>query len=155
MGGSNQMPPFGVMGYAAVGQYGALGVPAAGNVPGGRLGSMTWSDKNDNYWLFGGNGVDAKDNDGYLNDLGEFNPSTNEWTWMGGSSIMTPMPANGGAEIGVYGTLGTPAAGNLPGGRYGSADWTNSSGNVWLFGGEGIDANGNAGYLNDLWRYQP
>ncbi len=50
---------------------------------------------------------------GYLNDLWEFNPSTNEWTWMGGSSTV----GSNGGQSGVYGTLGTPAAGNIPGGR--------------------------------------
>jgi hypothetical protein len=56
---------------------------------------------------------------------------------------------------GVYGTLGTPAANNVPGGRYGAASWTDKSGAFWLFGGWGIDANGNQGIINDLWKYEP
>jgi N-acetylneuraminic acid mutarotase len=55
----------------------------------------------------------------------------------------------------VYGTLGTPATVNIPGSRLDASAWTDSSGNLWLFGGEGFDANGNLGYLNDVWRYQP
>jgi hypothetical protein len=54
----------------------------------------------------------------------------------------------------VYGTLGTPAAGNEPGGRSSAVSWTGSSGNFWLFGGYGFDVNGNAGDLNDLWKSQ-
>jgi hypothetical protein len=30
-----------------------------------------------------------------------------------------------------------------------------SSGNFWLFGGNGLDASGTLGYLNDVWEYQP
>ncbi len=37
----------------------------------------------------------------------------NEWTWMGGSSTVR----NNNGQPGVYGILGTPAAGNIPGGR--------------------------------------
>jgi hypothetical protein len=32
--------------------------------------------------------------------------------------------------------------------------WTDTSGHLWLFGGEGFDANGTFGALNDLWEYQ-
>lgn len=35
--------------------------------------------------------------------------SANQWTWVGGSSTVN--------QSGVYGTLGTPAAGNIPGSR--------------------------------------
>jgi len=55
----------------------------------------------------------------------------------------------------VYGLLGTASAGNNPGGRYGAPGWSDGSGHLWLLGGYGYDANGNLGYLNDLWRYQP
>jgi hypothetical protein len=40
-------------------------------------------------------------------------------------------------------------------GRSGIAGWTDSSGNLWFFGGGGLDAGYNAGSLNDLWEYQP
>src|SRR5262249_21019412 len=45
------------------------------------------------------------------------------------------------------------AAGNLPGARNGGVTWTDSSGNLWLFGGLGYDSAGNYGFLNDLWKY--
>jgi hypothetical protein len=93
-----------------------------------------------------------------LNDLWEFKPSINEWAWMGGSVDVTCLKTNSGicgawGQPGVYGTLGTPASGNAPGARYSAAAWTDSSGNLWLFGGYGDDAQGNGGYLNDLWQY--
>ena len=54
---------------------------------------------------------------------------------------------------GQYGTLGTPASGNTPGGRELAAAWTDANGNLWLFGGAAVDANGTQGSLNDLWEY--
>jgi len=61
-----------------------------------------------------------------------------DWTWKGGSSTV----GSNGAQPGVYGTLGTPAAGNIPGGREEASSWTDSSGNRWLFGGYGADVKG-------------
>ena len=40
----------------AQGVYGTKGVPAAGNVPGARSGSVSWIDGAGNLWLFGGYG---------------------------------------------------------------------------------------------------
>jgi len=69
----------------------------------------------------------------------------NEWTWVGGSNVAD--------QPGVYGTLGTPAPGNVPGARNSSLRWTDASGNFWLFGGGGYDSAGADGTLNDLWKY--
>lgn len=128
---------------------GTLGTPAVGNIPGVRYQSVEWTDKSGNFWLFGGTGCTSCA-DGYdleLNDLWEFNPSANEWGWMAGSSA--------GGQAGVYGTKGTPSAQNTPGGREGASGWTDSKGNLWLFGGYGLDANGNFATLNDLWEFSP
>ena len=64
---------------------------------------------------------------------------------MGGSSTVPSTCLtwpNTCGQPGVYGTLGTPAAGNVPGGRFGAVSWTDSSGHLWLFGGLGHDASG-------------
>jgi hypothetical protein len=96
------------------GVYGTLGTPAATNLPGGRSNAVSWTDTSGNFWLFGGFGYDANGNDGNLSDLWEFNRSTNEWIWMGGSKTV-PVTSNGsGGQPGVYGTLGSPSAGNIP-----------------------------------------
>jgi hypothetical protein len=152
MGGSSTVgAPFG----GQSGVYGTLGSPASTNIPGGRYGAVNWIDASGNFWLFGGNGIDSTGTLGYLNDLWEYSPSatgdTGEWTWMGGSSTV----GSNGGQAGVYGTLGTPAATNIPGGRDAAVSWTDASGNVWLFGGFGADSTGTQGYLNDLWRYTP
>ena len=133
------------------GVYGTLGTAAASNVPGGRRGSVSWTDGSGNLWLFGGCGDDSTDTLGDLNDLWEFNPTTKEWIWMSGSSTLG---ANGG-QFGVYGTLGTAAASNVPGGRIHSVSWTDSSGNLWLFGGSGVISSGTENDLNDLWEFNP
>ena len=150
-GNTTAGPNFG--GHAGV--YGKLGTPAASNLPGGRYGSVTWTDKSGNFWLFGGDGIDSTGTLGYLNDLWKYTPgsdgSAGEWTWMGGSTTAGP---NGG-QAGVYGTLGTAATTNYPGGRDAATGWTDASGNVWLFGGLGADSTGAEGYLNDLWKYTP
>jgi N-acetylneuraminic acid mutarotase len=126
-----------------VGIYGTVGVAAPSNVPGARQQALGWTDSAGNLWLFGGYGVDSAGQGGFLNDLWMY--SEGQWTWMGGSNI-----AN---QSGIYGTLGTPAPGNVPGGRSLSTTWTDASGDFWLFGGDGYDSAGNNEYLNDLWKY--
>ena len=126
------------------GTYGTLGTPAPGNVPGARSGSAIWTDTSGSLWLFGGAGYDSTGLvAGALNDLWKY--SAGEWTWMGGANVVN--------QAGTYGTLGTPAPGNVPGARSGPVIWTDASGNVWLFGGVGIDSTGTYGELDDLWTY--
>ncbi|MGB7549709.1 MAG: kelch repeat-containing protein [Terracidiphilus sp.] len=102
---------------------------------------MSWTDSSGNLWLFGGD---------QFNDLWEFNPTAKTWTWVSGSSE----PSNS-VLFGVYGSLGVPAAANVPGGRYGSVSWIDTKGNLWLFGGSGLDSTGMLGSLNDLWEFNP
>lgn len=138
------------------GVYGTLGAPSAGNTPGGRYGAAGWTDGSTHLWLFGGFGIGSSNIAvGSLNDLWRFDPSTSEWTWMGGSSTIPIIYGVAEGQPGVYGTLGIAAAGNIPGARYWAASWTDSSGNLWSFGGWGFDSAGNRGYLNDLWEFTP
>jgi N-acetylneuraminic acid mutarotase len=137
----------GAVTVGALGSYGTQGSAAAGNVPGARTGAVSWVDAAGNLWLFGGQGNAAMGPGGYLSDLWEFTPGTGQWTWVGGMSTRN--------AAGSYGTLGTPAAGNTPGGRTSANAWVDSLGNLWLFGGFGYDSAGNFGYLNDLWEYSP
>ena len=148
MGGSNTIPAW----SGLPGAYATKGTPAAGNWPGSRSRPMFWTDSSGNFWLFGGSGYDAKGNTGNLNDLWEFNPSTGLWTWVSGSSTLNCV-STVCSVAGSYGTLETPATGNVPGGRQDGSAWTDSQGNLWLFGGYGADASGNSGDLNDLWKF--
>jgi N-acetylneuraminic acid mutarotase len=137
------------------GVYGKLDTPAAGNLPGSRENAAAWTDGSGNLWLFGGDGFDASGHYGFLNDLWVFSPSSNEWTWMGGRSTLSNPNASVNGQPGIYGTSGKPAPGNQPGGRNGASSWTDSSGSLWLFGGLAFDAADTAGYLNDLWEFNP
>jgi hypothetical protein len=149
----------GSQGFYQAGVYGTLGTPAAGNFPGARAQAATWTDKSGNLWLFGGFGIDSITNEeGNLNDLWEFNPSTKLWTWMGGSSTVgntVGCSAFGCGRSGVYGTLGTPAPGNTPGGRIWALASVETNGNFWLYAGSGLDASGTFGNLNDVWEFTP
>ena len=101
-----------------VGVYGTLGVTAPTNVPGGRMSATVWTGNDGHFWLFGGDGYDSFGYDGNLNDLWEFDPATNQWTWRGGNSQL-PFGENEYAGWpGSYGTLGVAAPSNYPGGRH-------------------------------------
>jgi N-acetylneuraminic acid mutarotase len=128
------------------GVYGTLGVPAAGNQPGARVAAATWVDASGALWLFGGT-MSGADSPGGLNDLWKYDPGTQLWTWMGGSTAQN--------ASGVYGTRGTAAVANIPGGRNSSSTWVDAFGKLWLFGGDGYDSAGSGGNLNDLWEYDP
>jgi len=131
----------------AYGVYGTLGVASPSNVPGARITGATWVDLGGNLWLFGGEGADSAEDWGAMNDLWMFNPSTSTWTWEGGQNALN--------SKGIYGTRGVPSASNEPGGREYAMNWIDSAGNFWLFGGDGIDANGTWSELNDLWMFSP
>jgi len=146
------------------GVYGTMGTPSASNTPGGREDASSWTDSNGNLWLFGGYGLDAGGTVGFLNDLWEFNPSNDEWTWISGSSTVGSCFNDGSgnpvwssihcAQPSTYGTLGTPASGNTPGSRQGAITWTDNKGNLWLFGGWSFDIpNQVQYYFDELWEY--
>lgn len=127
------------------GTYGTKGTANASNTPGARADSIIWTDNNGVFWLFGGSGYDTNSNYGEMNDFWKFDPSTSQWTWMSG---VTTINSNG-----VYGTKGTVAGTNAPGSRHSGAGWTDNVGNLYMFGGTGLDVNGTFDDLNDVWKY--
>jgi len=97
--------------------------------------------------MFGGQGVYGLHNDVWEFDLTSgpcsYDLTTGtgiftkcEWIWQGGSS--SPDQAS---------------TASFPGARWGAASYTDASGNMWMFGGQGYDTSGNLGLLNDLWKY--
>ncbi len=143
VGGSNYGYPVGI--------DGTQGVPSTSNIPPSRSRAASWSDSNGNFWLFGGETCSIVGTNpvcGLLNDLWEYSPSANTWTWVSGSSATN--------AIGVYGSRGVTDSNSLPGARSLAVSWTDANGNFWLFGGSGMDStNGAGGDLNDLWEYSP
>lgn len=123
------------------GIYGTKGEAAAGNTPGGRTGSVQWTDNSGNFWLFGGFGY-AASGTGNLNDLWMFSHSSGQWTWVSGDNT-----TNAAA---VYGTIGVADAANKPGARSESISFIDNAGKLWLMGGYN-----SGGFLNDLWKFDP
>jgi hypothetical protein len=116
--------------------------------PGSRTNAVAWTDAAGNFWLFGGFGYDGQSPKvlGLLNDLWEY--TGGNWVFVSGGNT------NKANQNGIYGTQGTAASTNMPGGRQEAAGWADANGNLWLFGGEGDDSVGTAnGILNDLWVY--
>jgi N-acetylneuraminic acid mutarotase len=132
---------------SAPASYGSQGLAAAGNNPGAREGAAEWTDAAGNLWMFGGDNL-AGQSWGEFNDLWSYNPSNGMWTWVGGSTTA--------ASPGDYGTIGVPAASNLPPARTDAVNWVDSAGVLWLFGGVRLNPNGSyLAVLNDLWNYNP
>ena len=133
------------------GNYGTLYQPSSTNMPGGRYGQCGFTDKNGNFWIFGGNGYDKNGQAQLLNDLWEYTPSKNgsggQWTWMGGDNIIN--------QTGAYGDITGQGTVLKPGAREWASGWADAKGNIWIFGGYGFGWNSTQGTLNDLWMYNP
>jgi N-acetylneuraminic acid mutarotase len=129
------------------GEYGTKGIGSTSSKPGARESSSSMTDSSGNFWLFGGVGTDSSGMKGLLNDLWKFEPSTGEWTWVSGDNI--------NSQICEYGTKGTGNIANKPGARMGVISWIDSSGDLWFFGGWGVDSTLSARTFNDLWRFDP
>lgn len=144
-------PSFPNTGQDSAGDFGVLVTAATTNVPStrARAAGDGWvvTGANPELWMMGGQGLDSAGDFGVLNDMWRFDVNTNLWTYMRGDNLI-----NSG---GTYGTTGTAAITNQPGGRHGAGTGKDSSGNFVLFGGEGFPSSGGSGLLNDLWKYSP
>ncbi|MGD0832533.1 MAG: kelch repeat-containing protein, partial [Terracidiphilus sp.] len=127
------------------GSFGTQGSALSANSPSARQGASGWTDASGNFWLFGGLGQDSTGTAGSLSDLWKY--SGGAWTWVSGSKS-----AN---QSGIYGSKGTAALSNAPGARAGAMIWIDSSGDLWLFGGNSTETAGSFIGLNDLWEYTP
>ena len=135
------------------------------NTPGSRYGAAGWTDKSGNLWLFGGQGYELSGKSGPdnqsapMNDLwvcvmwgGDFC----EWQLVGGydttAAVWNGQNTTVGAEIITNaqneGQAGFETTVTMPWSRLGAATWSDSAGNLWLFGGSAI-----SGFLNDVWEF--
>jgi hypothetical protein len=133
VGGSNQANQEGA--------YGIQGTAAPGNFPGARKGAVSWIDGSGDFWMFGGLELSYQGSE--YNDLWKY--AAGEWTWVSGASVPK--------QPGVYGTLGVASPTNVPGSRVSAVGWIDSTGALWIFGGDGFDSTDAFGALNDLWKF--
>ncbi|MFY0673377.1 MAG: T9SS type A sorting domain-containing protein [Bacteroidia bacterium] len=124
------------------GKHGVKNTASSSNVPSSRMGATCWVDNDNNFWLFGGYGLDKTLYDGLFNDLWKWDGEN--WTWISGSNVIN--------KKGVYSNIGVGNLKNVPGSRTNSSAFI-KNGQLHLFGGYGYDANGNKGYLGDLWKW--
>jgi len=125
--------------YYQTAAYGTLGLFSSTNNPGNRTSGASWIDSAGFLWLYGG---DYFTNTNERSDMWKYDPSINQWAWIQGSQSYS---------LPVYGTQGVPAASNTPGSRTEmSGFWTDSIGNMWLFGGFSY-----SGWLSDVWKFDP
>jgi len=127
--------------------YGTMGVAAAGNTPGSRCMATEWTDLNGKFWLFGGMLPNAPLGSAVMNDMWMYDPATNMWTWMTGSTLPT--------LVGTYGVKGVTSPANTPGSKARALGWVDNNGVLWLYGGSGPGTNGSNSSPNDLWKYDP
>src|ERR1700722_14313137 len=77
----------------SLGHYGTQGVFDSLNTPPGLYEACEWTDKQGNFWMFGG-----ESNSGSINgDLWEFKPVINQWAWIKGPGLIN--------QSGVYGII--------------------------------------------------
>ena len=123
------------------GNYGAVGVPSLSNEPPARYAAGQWTDTAGNFWVYGGIG-----SQGGRSDLWKFEPATNQWTWMNGSSQPN--------LLAVYGSRGVfDVANHPPALGYGMFTWVTPDNRFWLFGGAVFDMAWKES--PDLWQYDP
>ena len=112
------------------GSYGTLGVAAPGNWPGARSDSAYFV-QNGTVWVYGGTGTPGSSGTIELDDVWSYNETSGQWTW----AALSDSP-------------NSTDDGQTPGSRYGSVFWLTPTGQAYLFGGDGVDQNGNTGILN-------
>jgi N-acetylneuraminic acid mutarotase len=127
------------------GIYGTMGVANAANIPGARI-DGSFVSLNNKIYLFGGYGLDAEGNQGYLNDTWVYDPTTNNWTWLKGSNLIN--------QSGSFGTINVTNSTNVPRGTFGQITWT-ANNKIYLFGGYNFDPVTFTFLCNTLWEYNP
>lgn len=110
------------------------GVAEHGPSPGSATHSVTWRDSLGRLWLYGG-----ETSSQFKNDLWLYTPSNAAWTLEDANFDVFDVDNN---------------FNDKPGARNDSLAWFDATHNrLYMFGGFGIDLNGNPGELNDTWYY--
>lgn len=110
--------------------YGTQGVYAPSNRPSYAPDPGFWNGKDGKFWLFG---------TGNMTDTWSFDPTINQWAWETGTHT-------GSAS---FGTMGVSSPSNRPPLLYAPVSWTDTIGNLWMFGGY----ESSFGPRNMLWKF--
>jgi gliding motility-associated-like protein len=121
--------------------HGILGVASTSNTPGSRSVYAHWKDRQGNFWLYGG----AGNNTTYA-DMWMYNPSSNVWTWMAGSSLPYP------DDTATFTQQCIVSDGRPSKSMENRACWTDACGRFWSFGGSEFDTQSPQ---NTLWMFDP
>ncbi len=121
---------------------GPLGTAGSSYRPGGRFVLSHFQDKDGNLWIYGGEGTGSTSTYSRYTDFWKWNPSTEQWSFEGGSTLPNVSP--------VYGTRGERSAAVTPGEKGSLMSWYDADEHVfWIFGGQ---STGGALH-NSLWKY--
>ena len=125
---------------------GTPGIPDSLNRPLGSYEGARWTGKDGLFWYFESGYLSTTNGSGWGAELWRYDPVVEQWAWVKGPDVPN--------YTGHYGVLGVEAPANMPPARgFGAAAWTDTTGNLWLFGG--------TAYINDwvyyadLWRFNP
>lgn len=131
------------------GNFGIIGVESSINKPPALENAITWTDNNNNLWMFGGLLLSYHTNNYKSNALWRYNISTGNWTWMSGSNL-----PNG---INSFGNQGIESSSSIPGATdSGRGGWVDSNGFLWLLDSTlNYYNSGSYGYTANIWKYNP
>jgi hypothetical protein len=83
-------------------KYGIKGIENENNIMGSRTLSLSWTDNENNLWLFGGEQLNPINNrTELLSDLWRFNISSGIWTWISGEDKPNSQSVHGTIGIGT------------------------------------------------------
>ena len=129
---------------------------SAKDIPSGRTSSLTWRFGNNTLYMFGGtilNVAKPKSKKKIVSELWMLSIPKFKWTLLHGKNTMN--------HIGHYSAAGFTNAKNIPGSREQAAGWIDQQGNLWMFGGKGIESENDATivmktdikFLSDVWMF--
>ncbi|MGB3947286.1 MAG: T9SS type A sorting domain-containing protein [Bacteroidia bacterium] len=153
-------PPFPAYTSGPAPNYGQVGVSNPANDVGGRRSATAWTDKQGNFWLFGGSLQVSDDPNGgwtmhYFNDLWKFVPNGNggDWTCMKRRGVAPNY--NYWDDDGNVSPNDSDPSNDMPGSRMRAKQWVDVNGDLWVFGGAKNYVYGGGGnnYYTDMWRY--
>lgn len=131
------------------GNYGTLGITSSTSYPGARefaAGAFI----NGNFYMQGGNGYGTSSTAGYLNDVWKYEVSSNNWTYIGGTS------STAGSYNSISSGTNSISSTNQASKRAAHRMMLNNMGDIYLFGSIDLSYTQTSTLnKNDLWKFFP